>query len=372
MASAAPIRIGVIGCGNVLSAYRATLARLRDSGAAVAAMACGRPAQEEEARRALGPVEFVTEAQKVIRSPNVDVVLILTSMSQHAPLAIAAMEGGKHVVLEKPLATNLTEADAVLAAAQRTGRKLVCAPFTTLSPTFQIMARRLREGDIGKPCLARARYGWAGPWWSEWFYKPGGGCLFDLGVYCVTTLTGLLGPARRVTAMAGVAIPEREINGRMVRVEAEDNAQVLIDFGGSTFATVTTGFTMQQYRSPAVEIFGTTGALQMLGDDWDPEGYELWQNSAGCWQVFKETHPDWSWTDGLTHLVECLREGREPVVAPDHARHVLEVLLKAQEAARDGQSRAIESSFAPLNFGEPVSSSEAAHLVHDRTREHTP
>ena len=87
-----------------------------------------------------------------------------------------------------------------------------------LSPTFQTLARRIRNGGIGKPCSARARYGWAGPDWSEWFYQPGGGCLFDLGVYCLTSLTGLLGPAKRVMAMTGVAVPEREINGRQVRV----------------------------------------------------------------------------------------------------------------------------------------------------------
>src|SRR5262249_16740290 len=158
---------------------------------------------------------------------------------QHAALARAALEAGKHVLVEKPMATTLEEADALIQLAERAGRHLMCAPFTTLSPTFQTIARRIQAGDIGQPCLARARYGWSGPWWSEWFYKPGGGCLFDLGVYCLTPLTGLLGPARRVTAMTGVAIPEREINGRKIKVEAEDNAQVLLDFGQSAYGVVT-------------------------------------------------------------------------------------------------------------------------------------
>src|SRR5437667_280948 len=131
-----PVRIGIIGCGNVLRAYRASLDKLRLRGAAEVVMACGRAGQ-----------------------------------------------------------------------------------------------RAAASGDIGKPCSARARYGWAGPSWSEWFYKPGGGCLFDLGVYCITSLTGLLGPAKRVQAMTGIAIPEREINGRKIQVQAEDNAQVLLDFG---------------------------------------------------------------------------------------------------------------------------------------------
>ena len=364
-----PLRLGVIGCGNVLSAYRATLDKLRARGAVEVVQACGRTAQRDRSRAELGDIPFSTRAADVIESPGVDLVLILTSMSEHAELARAALVAGKHVLVEKPLATTLDEAEALVETAKRSRGHLVCAPFTILSPTFQTMARRIRHGDIGKPCSARARYGWAGPDWSEWFYKPGGGCLFDLGVYCLTSLTGLLGPAKRVTAMTGVAIPEREINGRKIRVEAEDNAQVLLDFGGSTFAVVTSGFTLQQYRTPALEVYGATGTLQMLGDDWDPDGYELFQNDAGCWQVFKETKPDWHWTDGLNHLVECIRNGTKPLVTPEHALHVLEIMLKAQQAGREGRTLALESTFASPVFAEPEAQ-EAAHRMHDRTREH--
>ena len=363
------MRIGVIGCGNVLSAYRASIEKLRGGGAAEATFACGRAAQADEARKALGTVRFTTEAEELIQSKEVDLVLILTSMKQHAALAVAALEAGKHVLVEKPIATTLADAQQVLEVAQGSRGHLVCAPFTILSATFQTIARRMQKGEIGKPCSARARYGWAGPWWSEWFYQPGGGCLFDLGVYCITSLTGLLGPVQNVMAMAGVAIPEREINGRRIRVEAEDNAQVLLDFGRSTFAVVTSGFTLQQYRTPALEIYGTTGTIQMLGDDWDPDGYELWKNEIGAWQLYKETHPDWSWTDGLAHLVECARTGRKPLVTPEHARHVLEIMLKAQESAKEGRRIAIESRFELPVFGE-TGEQEAAHLMHDRTREH--
>jgi predicted dehydrogenase len=244
----------------------------------------------------------------------------------------------------------------------------VCAPFTILSPTFQTIAARLQRGDIGKPCSARARYGWSGPCWSEWFYRNAGGCIFDLGVYCLTSLTGLLGPARRVSAFTATAIAEREVAGRKLRVEAEDTAQVLLEFDNGALGAVTTGFTMQQYRSPAVEIYGTTGVIQMLGDDWDPEGYELWQNDVGAWQLYKETEPDWPWTDGLRHLVECIHRGERPMIAPEHAVHVLEIMLKARESNAQGRALPIESTFTLPAFR--IGEKEAAHLVHDRTRRH--
>jgi predicted dehydrogenase len=369
-----PVRIGIIGCGNVLSAYRLIIDKLRAAGLAEPVMLCGRTSQRESACNQVRVEHFVTEPEKLIASPNVDLVVVLTPPDQHAHLAAAALKGGKHVLVEKPMAITLEEGQRLLDLANRSPGYLVCAPFTALSPTFGAVARRMQRGDIGKPCSARARYGWSGPWWSDWFYKPGGGCLFDLGVYGVTTLTGLLGSVHRVMAMTGIAIPERLVGNRPVRVEAEDNAQVLLEFesaepGRGAFGVVTTGFTIQQYRCPAVEIYGTTGVVQMLGDDWDPDGYELWQNSVGAWQLFKETEPDWPWTDGLRHLVECVRTGKKPIVTPEHAYHVLEIMVKAQQSSAEGRAVEIVSGFVPPAFAKDEESKDA-HLVHDRSRPH--
>lgn len=358
-----PVRLGIIGCGNVLPAYLAIIEKLRVRGLAGITMVCGR----EKQRASIGLEPFTTDTSEVIENANVDLVLILTPASTHAELARAALAAGKHVLTEKPLATNLQEASELLKLAKESRGHLVCAPFTWLSPTFQTMAARIQAGDIGQPCSARARYGWSGPWWSEWFYRSQGGCIFDLGVYSITSLVGLLGPATRVTAFTNVAIPEREVEGRKIRVEAEDTAQVLLQFSNGALGVVTTGFTMQQYRTPALEVYGTTGVIQMLGDDWDPDGYELWQNSAGAWQLYKETEPDWPWADGLRHLVECIREGRRPMIVPELAFHVLEIMLKAQQSSREGRAIPIESTFATPTFHRPET--EAAHRMHDRTRE---
>ena len=281
----------------------------------------------------------------VCTHPEVDVVLVLTSMHEHGRLARAALEAGKHVLVEKPVATTLDEAEAVLAAAADAPGHLVCAPHILLSPTYRAMHARVRAGEIGGLLTARGRYGWAGPDWGCWFYEPGGGALFDLGVYNVTSLCGFFGPARRVTAMTGVAIPERVVNGEPMRVRADDNAHVLMDFGDARYAVVTTGFTMQRYRSPCIELYGTHGVMQMLGDDWAPDGYELWRNDRAAWELHPESDPAWPWTDGLRHLVECIETGQEPVTRPEHAYHALEIMLAAQAAGADGRAREIASDF---------------------------
>jgi predicted dehydrogenase len=351
----------------VLGAYLALAARLRHQGLADVAVLCGRERQRVSALSGWPTADFVTDYDALTVRKDVNAIVLLTPMREHAPMAKAALQAGKHVLVEKPMGTSLDEARDLMSTAQQCGRHLVCAPFTILSPTFQTIGRRLRRGDIGRVVSVRGRYGWAGPDWSAWFYKPGGGALFDLGVYNLTTLTGWLGPVRRVTAMTGVTAPERRVGDQTVRVEADDNAQVLLDFGEGCFGALTTSFGIQQYRGPGLELFGTGGTINLLGDDWDPDGYEIWQNTAGCWQCYKETQPDWPWTDGLRHLVECIQSGDLLRITPEHAFHVLDIMLQAQAAGCDGRSRVVESTFAPPAFVE-VKETLEAYRVHDRTR----
>jgi predicted dehydrogenase len=369
------VRIGIVGCGNVMDgAYMPAIRRLNLYKSDVARVTLACHTRRERCQEVLdrwGLENFTDDYRELCRAPEVDLVLVLSSMASHEAIVREALEAGKHVLAEKPLATTVEAAEGLVELAKNSPGYLVCAPFSILSPTYQAMWNRLHRGDIGRVCLARARYGWSGPDWSASFYRLGGGCIFDLAVYTLTSLTGLIGPCRRVTAMTGVAIPLREVKGESVNVEAEDNAQILLDFGESRFAVVTSGYTMQKYRSPAIELYGTQGTLQMLGDDWAPEGYELWQNEIGAWQYFYETDPHWSWTDGLRHIVECIQTRTAPLVTPDHALHVLEVMLAAQASGRDGSAVEVRTRFEPLKLAKTPAAAEAAHRVHDSRREAT-
>jgi predicted dehydrogenase len=365
--SASCVRIGVVGCGSVLHAYGSLIQALRFEQAADVVAVCDVDEAKAEAVRKLWPDAAVyTDYRAVVTSPLVDLVLVLTAMPAHGEIAGAALASGKHVLVEKPMSTTLEGAQQLLDKARDADGILVCAPHIVLSPTFCAIAMRIRAGDIGRVLLARARYGWAGPTWGPWYYEPGGGALFDLGIYNVTALTALIGPARRVTAMAGTVTPERMVNGRPVRSQVVDNAHVLIDFGGSVFAAVTTGFSMQRYRGPAIEVYGSEGTIQLMGDDWAPQGYELWRNVRGVWEVYDETDPGWQGTEGLRHLVDCIRTGQRPVHAPGHAYHVLEIMLAAEASSKDGRAREIHSTFPPLELPEAGAAREEHDLRVDR------
>jgi predicted dehydrogenase len=315
-----PVRVGIVGAGDVLSAYMAMGGRLQHQGLIRVVGAAAKTASKALAVKDTYGIEwFTTDWRALVQSDQVDLVLVLSPAQTHGEIARAALAAGKHVLVEKPMAPTLDEAAELVDLARRSAGYLICAPFVILSPTYQAMWRHVQQGDIGQVQSARAMYGWAGPWWAEWFYREGAGAIIDFGVYNLTSLTGFFGPVRRVTALAGVAILEREVNGRTIRVEAEDNAHILLDFGQARFAAVTTGFTMQRYRRPALELYGTQGTLQMLGDDWAPQGYEMWQQATGAWSVYYETDPFWSWTDGLRHMVHCIRQDTPPLCTPEHA-----------------------------------------------------
>lgn len=352
----------------MLRPYSRLISQLKQRRLVETVVACD--LKEERRALVLGPEygyqRFTTDFEEVVDAADVDVVLITTSMQEHGMITRAALEAGKHVLVEKPMSADLEEAAALVELARNSAGHLVPAPHVVLSPTYQKMWRHVHGGDIGQPYLARAFYGWAGPDWGKWFYRPGGGSMFDLGVYNVVTLTGLLGPAQQVTGLVGTAIQERVVEGERMKVETDDNAHICIEFHNSCYAVITTGFTIQKYRNAAVEIYGSRGTIQMLGDDWDPNGYELWQNEVGAWKLFEETDPNWPWTDGLRHLVECIQKQETPLVTPEHAYHVIEIIEMARLAGQDGRRRTIESTFSPPTF--PDSQPDgASHLRHDRS-----
>jgi predicted dehydrogenase len=154
------------------------------------------------------------------------------------------------------------------------------------------------------------------------------------------------------------------VDGELIQVGTHDNAHLLLDFGDARYAVATTGFTMQRYKVPGIELYGTEGTIQMIGEDWGPAGYEMWQNSAGCWQIFEDPSR-WPWSDGVRHIIECIETGTEPVITPQHAYHVLEIMLKSMESGETGQAIPIESTFTPPRFDGASTLGPGAHLVHD-------
>jgi predicted dehydrogenase len=338
------IRVAVAGCGSVSQYY---LADLRESPHVELVSVCD-VAPERAARRA---AEFAVphhfgDFDRMLSGPEFDLLVNLTAMPHHFPLNLKALRAGRHVFCEKPIATALADGRRLLKEAAARGVRFIGAPNVVTSPAFRCMAGILAAGEIGQVHAAHGRYGHGGPSWGPWFYRPGGGSLFDLGVYNITTLTGLLGPVREVVAMSGIAIPERRVEGERVRVEADDNTMLLMDHGNAIFSCVQTGFVYGAHRSDrTVELIGTRGCVSLLGHDWGPEGVEVWTEAGNRWETRCADQQSYGWQRGAADVAECLATGKPCAMTGEHAFHVLEVMLAALESAKTGRRVEVASQF---------------------------
>ena len=361
-----PVTVGIIGAGNVIWAYFQVLDRLLPRGLARVGPVCARRRENWEHLQKLRPkIELVADPVEVLQS-DVDVALIITPPESHSVLVRTALEHGKHVVVEKPAAATRCEAQQLAQLAQERGLHLMCAPFVQLAPTFRALWGRIREGAIGRVHSARGLYGNAGSTWARWYHDGSIGPLAEVGIYNLKSLTAVLGPVVEVQAAETLAVAHREIGGETVGTAGTDVSHVLLKHQDGALSSLVSSHCIQRYRRPALEFYGTEGTANLLGDDWDPRGFEIWRNSAACWEEFEPLDPTWLWADGLAEMVNALREKRQPLHSLEQDIHLLEVIEASTRAAREKRAIAVQSRFHPLDLG--LQERQDRHHLHDHTR----
>ncbi len=362
------VTLGVIGCGDV--ALRIYLPRLVEMPGVELVAVCDNVAgRAERARAQFGVPEAYGDAEEMLAKSDVEAVAILTSASAHAPLCLAALQAGKHVYTEKPLATDVATATRIIRLAKARKRKLVAAPTVMLSRPNQHIKHLLRAGLIGRLafCRAHGSHGGAGAhghiYDPTWYYKAeeGGGPLYDVTVYTLHALTGILGPAKRVTALSGCSQPRRPIaytddegvwREKTERYTADDNTQLLLDWGNATFGTVDGTHCMVASRGPRMEFYGSAGVINLYGRPQAPLEMYCQRADLGLQGWVSAETPrsvpgldNWGLADGVAHLVECIRSRRKPVPTGEHARHVIELIVAAYRAARTGRTQRLRTTF---------------------------
>ena len=349
------VRIGVVGCGAVAQqVYLPEFHRLNDKAALVAV--CDHV--EERARAAqqrFGARTYYTDLERFLRESDAEIIVNLTPHKAHVPVSMAALAAGRHVYTEKPLAQSVDDATQLIDTARVHHVKLACAPVTLLLPTAQRWQHLLRAGAIGNVTFARAQL-LAPPIWDDfpldhvWYYAAGSGPLLDGGVYALTALTGLFGPASRVSAMAGTIMSEHVIGngpaaGRRFRNEVADSVHLHLDFGGF-FATCDVSWCVPASRNETLEVYGEHGTLS--GDPtYANTPIHIFHPGSG-WSVDAPTprlpRSD-DWFLGVAHLVDCVLHDIEPVPSATQARHVLDIMLTALRSAQEGRVLALQTTF---------------------------
>ena len=350
-AATGKIRAGIIGAGNISGIYLQNGRRF-DS---LEVVACADIDPDRAREKAAAHGVRACAVDELLADPDIGLVLNLTVPQAHARVAIQALEAGKHVYSEKPLAVNLEEGRQVLELARRKGLRVGCAPDTFLGSGIQTCIKLIDDGLIGEPVGAAAFMlsGGHESWHPspEFYYLKGGGPMFDMGPYYLTALVAMLGPIRRVTGAARATFPERTITsrpryGKKVRVEVPTHVAGILEFAGGPIGTIVTSFDVMGGSSlPRIEVYGSEGTL--IAPDPNAFGGPVLYRRAGerDWREVPLVRglADNARGIGAADMARALLTGGKHRASGELAFHVLEAMIGIHEAAERGAHYTMES-----------------------------
>ena len=317
------LRVAVIGCGAI--ARRSHLPGLRRAGAEVTCFASRSRSSAEAALADWGSGVIADGWEDAIAAPDVDAVDICTPNRLHAEIAVAAAQAGKHVLVEKPIACTVAEADAMIAAAASAGVVLMPAHNVRFAKPFWGARLAVADGLVGDIVGVRSAFGHGGPhgWAPEatWFFEPeesGGGALIDLGIHAADALRSVLDDD--VTEVGALIFGEPGQN--------ELAGQLILRFGGGAVGSLHASWAARPGPDHQLTIFGTEGTLHL--DSSTPLTFRPVQGDARRVDL-----PD-STPDLFAEFVAACEGGPPPSVTAADARAALAVICGAYESARTG------------------------------------
>jgi len=345
-------KVGIIGCGNISATYFNTNKTFNFF--EITACADIDVARAKEKATEYNIVKGCS-VEELINDPEIEVVINLTIPAAHGPIMMQALQAGKSVYNEKPFAVTREEAQAALALANEKGLRVGSAPDTFLGGGIQTCRKIIDDGWIGTPIAATAFMLSRGieTWHPnpEFFYKAGGGPMFDMGPYYLTALVNLLGPVRRVTGSARASFPERTITsqpfaGTKIQVEIDTHIAGIMDFESGAIGTLLVSF--DSYASPhsPITIFGTHGTLYIPDPNTFGGPVKIWLPTDGETQSAPITfgYTGNSRGIGVADMIQASRSGRKHRASGELAYHVLDLMHAFHDASREGRHIEMQST----------------------------
>jgi predicted dehydrogenase len=324
------VRVAMVGCGTVARLLH--LPGLRAAGADVVAFASRRRSSAEAAAAEWGGGAVVDDWRDAVARDDVDAVTVCSPNAFHAEQAVAAARAGKHVLVEKPIATTLAEADAMVAAARDAGVVLMTAHNLRFAAPFVAAAGVVAGGGVGDVVGVRVAFGHAGPQhWApdaDWFFDPdrsGGGALIDLGIHAADLLRAVLAPLEVVEVAAVVR------DGPAV----DEAAQLALGLSNGAVGSLHASWIARPGPDHQLTVFGTDATLHLDGrtpltrfpaDGGAPERVDL-----------PERVPDL-----FAGFVAAAADGTPPPVTGADGRAALAIVSAAYESARTGRTATVE------------------------------
>ncbi len=366
------VRLGIVGTGSI--ALRGLLPHLtmEDVKDRVRIVSLCDPvfSRAEAAAAKFGVHAAYPDMQSMLDAGGLDAVSIASPIGYHYEQGVMAVDAGLHVHFNKSMTTTVDEADDLIARAHARGVKLVASPGELIHPRLQRIKELIHEGALGRLTWALAGSAFGryheleasvrhgddpltniNPAW--YFRRPGGGPLYDMTVYGLHALTGVVGPAKRVTAMSGVRLPEREFRGELLPTDMDDQTMMVLDFGDAFFAYV---YGVAAGQIPGLGrpmIFGTKGMINGPTLNDEPIEYPRRQDVldynyaaalphvVGAHRGMEEAHV----YEDVMQLVDWVRDDLPTLASAEHARHVIEIFDAAYRSAATGQVQELHTTF---------------------------
>jgi len=360
------VGMGVVGAGAIGMRGALTQLSMADvqDRVKVTAVCDPVPGRAAAAVEKFGAGTAYVEYERLLADPSVDAVTLCSPIGLHYEQGLAAIAAGKHVHFNKTMATTIEQCDRLIAAAAEAGVHLVACPGMMLMPLNRRIRGRILAGEIGEvvwaitgaaPALYHINEEYrtgedvltsVDPTW--YFKRPGGGPMYDVTVYCLHNLTGLLGPAKAVAALSGIAVPQRTWLDRTIDCDMDDSTFILIDFGEAIFALAYGTYAGSVTQGFHPNIYGTAGSVvgaELNGQPMRLEG-DHEPHVVGEHQGKPESHV----FEDVMQLVDWVREGRASIATAEHARHVIDIIESAYRAAETGRRQDLTTTFEPLTL----------------------
>ncbi|MBI3720879.1 MAG: Gfo/Idh/MocA family oxidoreductase [Sphingobacteriales bacterium] len=348
------LRVAIIGCGSVSGSY---IPKLQTSDMIEIVSLCDIKYERALERKKTFNVNAETyhNIDEMLKGVPFDMMITLTDMQVHEGLNRKALMATKHVWSEKPMANTYAAGKELLDLARSKKLRLWGAPAVVNSPQFEFMSKKIQSGELGKLSSAHCQYGHTGPTWSAFFYEKGGGSMPDLGVYNMATITGLFGPARSIMAMTSIVTKERTVDDKgKIKVEAEDNAHILLEHDNNIISHVMCGFNFydrfghqaKDQMLHSIQIYGSEGNMRLLGYDWETNGVTVDSlKTDGKEMLYSTDKGGYQWQEGAKVVGESMHKGIEPRINVEHALHVLEIIEAARKSSASGMKIKLKSKF---------------------------
>ncbi len=363
-----PLRIGIVGCGNISGIYFKNLNSYRST----EVVACADLDVDRAKRVGAEFGVFGMPVQELLGRDDVDLVLNLTVPKAHAEVGFQAIAAGKHVYNEKPLAISREDGAELLKRANQSGLRVGSAPDTFLGAGLQTCRALIDNGEIGEPVAAHAfmlchgHEGWHPS--PEFYYEEGGGPMFDMGPYYLTALISLMGPIRRISGSTRITFPQRTIRseakrGKVIEVETPTHIAGIMDFASGAIGEITTSFDVWHAKLPCISVYGTEGSMIVP----DPNGFDgeilVRGKDDREWEARTLTHgfAENSRGLGVLDIAYAIAEDRRHRASGELANHVLDAMHAFEDSSKSGRHVLLETT---ATQPEPL----AANAYRDETK----